>query len=352
MGEAIISRAGFAEEQFPLTATGCTVVITCKTEGGRILGNIPITCKDGSNTVTYNTNETGKTYFITNSGMPNFSAPNLFTDSKPVNLVNVEAQVASIKKYILWYNHVIEDGVITSYTSNQNLKYSPDVNNVDVCCYGGGGGANSATNTTKAHNYTAGGGGGYMNYANNISVESNTNYGLIIGVGGTSYAFHCNYGSNKNSGTAASAGGTSTAFGLSANGGAVGNWRSNKVAIGGSGNGCLFVPSWNSTYIRKNATSSNSWAFNNKELGIIYGGGGSVNSHFQVLDSDYDDVVNSFLNLSKGNPNGAFIFANNSNCQISNAGYAGGGSSMGGYYYNLYWANGGNGIVLVALHYK
>lgn len=314
MGECIMVRTHGAEEQLPMTSEHCTVVVTCKTQGGVLLGDIPISCNDGGNVVTYNTNAAGKTYFMTNSGIPNFNAPNKFIDSTPINLKNVEGQVASIKKVTLWYNH-ISNTMITK-TSNGNVMFSPDVNNVDVCCYGGGGGGGYGGRSSST--WRAGGGGGYMNYSNEISVSSNTNYQIIIGAGGIS---------NTN-------GGTSSFIDVYAVGG--GGGINNKAGKGGSGNGGY----WNgSGFI--DATNSNAWAFNNKSLNIIYGGGGALGQ-----------VANA------GTPGGGVwgwkYESSYSTYWITSPGRAGGGGGTvtGSFQSNMNGGSGGAGVVIFNIHYK
>lgn len=128
-----------------------------------------------------------------------------------------------------------------------------------VYIHGGGGAGGRGVNTPGG-----GGAGGYFK-TENISISAGTDYPIVIGAGGGLGWYE--------DGFVGGSGGTSSAFGYSANGG--GGGKSGKGAaggIGGSGNGGQ-AGSGTGGYGGP-ASSNTTYAFNDPDCGLIYGGGG------------------------------------------------------------------------------
>lgn len=114
------------------------------------------------------------------------------------------------------------DNTIFRYTSSTNVKFSPAVSTIDVCCVGGGGGGGSmAFDADYTSLACGGGGGGGIVNATNIAVTPLIDNSLIVGSGG-------NY---KDGGYTGGNGGTSSFLNIVANGGFGGTGK-----IGGNGN--------------------------------------------------------------------------------------------------------------------
>lgn len=109
-------------------------------------------------------------------------------------------------------------------TSSQSVKFSGNVETVDVTVVGGGGGGGLAdSDDWEDTTGGGGGGGGYAIEQLGIQIQPETKYPLVVGAGGTG------------NGNAGGDGGTSSAFGYSAAGGKCGGTRAGGAVIGGSG---------------------------------------------------------------------------------------------------------------------
>lgn len=141
---------------------------------------------------------------------------------------------------------------------------------VDVFLVGAGGGGNTIDNFV----YSAGGGGGYT-LTGSITPSINTNYSIVIGVGGSTMA----------------RGGTSSAFGLSAEGGYGATQPSNAKVYagnGGSGGAGGTANAGNDGGNGRNASGGGGTTYGGKgqgrttrefeeSSGQVYAGGGSFN---------------------------------------------------------------------------
>mgnify|MGYP005765496089 CR=1 FL=1 len=111
-------------------------------------------------------------------------------------------------------------------TSTQSVRFSGNVEQVDVTAVGGGGGAAESANGSGTTGVTGGaGGGGYCVVEEDVTFTPNTSYSAVVGAGG-----------NK------SDGGTSSFLGVSAAGGKKGEegyaWGASPYGgTGGAGNG-------------------------------------------------------------------------------------------------------------------
>ena len=204
MGEALLIKAGVAEERNPLddvavTAGYCTILALVKDSGGNRLPNIPINCNDGGRWYNYTTNENGMALFMTNSGSANITTYNWsvldaynMIDQEAPPIMNIDAPVGTKKMANFQFNLISNIEINT----NKTWRYL-DTKQIFAQLVGGGGGGARC----------CGGGGGAYNEGY-IMIDRATKYNIIVGAGGAG-----------NSLWIAGTGGTTSAFGLSAVGG-------------------------------------------------------------------------------------------------------------------------------------
>ena len=142
-------------------------------------------------------------------------------------------------------------------TSSQNIRFSGNVEQVDVNAVGGGGAAGQSISSKTG----GGGGGGYCTVQNDVSFQANQLYPAVVGSGGKS---------NPSSGTN---GGTSSFLGVSASGGSAGvNGGQGGAGNGRGGNG---VPMRNYTATNgNNGAAGTVQGFASFTEMTLYGGGG------------------------------------------------------------------------------
>ena len=115
MGEALISRATVIPEElldpiYPV-AGACVLSVKIVDSLNNPIENVPVTCKDGSYSYTYNTNNKGMTRFTTNSGQPSIFLNNNLSNS---------ARILDHSSY--WYNNI--EGPIGSVVNKTfNMPY-------------------------------------------------------------------------------------------------------------------------------------------------------------------------------------------------------------------------------------
>lgn len=228
-------------------------------------------------------------------------------------------------------------------TSSQSVKFSGNVNTVDVTVVGGGGGGGGNDGASYSDGYNesgaGGGGGGYCTVQEDVSFTKEVTYSAVVGAGGTG-------GSSQSSNLSAGAdGGQSSFFGVSANGGKggmYGNHTSGAMpstwGIGGAGNGKGGNGGRNDTSgsIVSNATSGTAGiihGYSSFAETVQYGGGGGGSSTGTL-----------------GHGAGAGYGGNAPGGNGQN-GYGGGGAgaSNGG---SSYGGKGGSGCVAIRMHLK
>ena len=227
------------------------------------------------------------------------------------------------------------DNTIFRYTSSTNVKFSPAVSTIDVCCVGGGGaGGSMAFDADYTNLACGGGGGGGIVNATNIAVTPLIDNSLIVGSGG-------NY---KDGGYTGGNGGTSSFLNIVANGGFGGTGK-----IGGNGNlaggNSGAVGCGNGGNGEQNGGNSTVSEFNDNTT--YYSGGGGGGSASQSGSAK-----------TGGSPNGAngarwTLAATNAK------GPGGGGGGAFGYRpnsgstgYSSKGSSGGNGLVAIRIHLK
>ena len=218
------------------------------------------------------------------------------------------------------------DNTIFRYTSSTNVKFSPAVSTIDVCCVGGGGG------------------GGIVNSLG-ISVDSNQSYQVIVATGGAAGTVVDDWSSTSTDGHT----GGQSKFGnlVTANGGEGGYYLRKDYAGGapgapgcGTGGTGADIRTQDTTGHGTNGTSNTTISEFGSGLIFYSGGGGSGGAN-------------------GGSPNGANGARYGS--KAPSAGIGGGGG--GGYKYVQYdserpimgeylGSSGGNGLVAIRIHLK
>ena len=197
--------------------------LTVQTSGGNPLSNIVVTSEQfcdikGNPIDSYTTGSDGKVDVFVDESTGNLTIDNygdIETITVPfsVSLTEISSQTitVNIRNFVL-------------YNSTTNIRFSDNVNQIDVTVVGGGGGGGAAgggsTSNRTEPGCGGGGGGGYCVVQEKVSFNKNENYLVTVGSGGTS---------NNN-------GGQSNFLTLNASGGN-GGVKGNDDASGGGGAG-------------------------------------------------------------------------------------------------------------------
>lgn len=225
---------------------------------------------------------------------------------------------------------------------------------IDVFAVGGGGGGGGGKSTVTTAQTGGGGGGGYTKTSKSIVLTANTEYEIIVGVGG-------NGGSIGNNGTS---GGSSSAFGNSVDGGFPGALSGGGTTggDGGSGGGHGAFPTGNlspsdggsdgSTPISKPSQSVFSGAgqgTTTREFGeptgdLYAGGGGGAGG---VANSN---TVYGGSGGEGGGGDGAYKSSSDDLARNGIENTGGGGGAGGKTSYNGTGGSGGSGIVIIRNH--
>ena len=237
------------------------------------------------------------------------------------------------------------DNTIFRYTSSTNVKFSPAVSTIDVCCVGGGGGGGGVDSSWSYAQVAGGGGGGGIVNSLGISVDPNQSYQVIVATGGAAGTVASDWSSTSTDGHR----GGQSKFGnlVTANGGEGGYYLRKDYAGGapgapgcGTGGTGADIRTQDTTGHGTNGTSNTTISEFGSGLIFYSGGGGSGGA-------------------SGGSPNGANGARYDS--KAPSAGIGGGGG--GGYKYVQYdserpimseylGSSGGNGLVAIRIHLK
>lgn len=227
-------------------------------------------------------------------------------------------------------------------TSSKSVKFSGNVNTVDVTVVGGGGGGGGSDSYGKYGG--GGGGGGYCILTENADFSTNVAYPAVVGAGGSAGTYRSN-NSAKNGGN----GGKSSFMGITANGGTGGYSydASDGQYSGGAGNGKGGDGGYR--HIGYDGADGGTLGYNSFTTTVKYGGGGG---------GGYG-VSNSSVPATYGK-GGAQYGATNLKAAAANTGgggCGGGGSATfyGGSDYSYEPNNGtkgGSGVVTIRMHLK
>lgn len=216
-------------------------------------------------------------------------------------------------------------------TASKSVKFSGNVNAIDVSVGSGGGAGASMSGYAKA---ASGGGGGHTKKVTGFTVKPNTPYPAIIGAGGLSQR-----PGEKANGAPGLAGGTSSFMGVTAEPGTGGKPEKGIESRGtGNGNGG-YANSYSDVKPGEAGTETIYSSFTAEEK---YGGGGGA-----LGKSNNDDTSSS----AGGQPAGG---AGNSTGGVSGTDGLGGGGGAGGGSGILshIGGRGGNGCVAIRMHLK
>lgn len=228
-------------------------------------------------------------------------------------------------------------------TSSKSVKFSGNVNTVDVTVVGGGGGGGGSDSYGTYGG--GGGGGGYCTVTENVSFEKNVAYPAVIGSGGSAGTYKSNT-SAKNGGN----GGKSSFMGIAANGGTGGYSydASNGNYSGGAGNGKGGNGGYRS--IGYDGVDGGTPGYNSFTTTVKYGGGGGGGYGL----SNYTGASETY---GKGGAQYGATKHQNATANTGGGGCGGGGSATfyGGDEYTYHPQNGtkgGSGVVTIRMHLK
>ena len=191
--------------------------VTVKSAGGSPLEGVPIpnitANYDGTGEVV--TGSDGTAFGYCDAGSVNIA---------PVNCADVTYTSQNVQTLVGEMYNVEITGIVTNfqkYTSSTSVRFSRNVQSIDINCVGGGGGAGNGYRSDSTRKSGGGGGGGYSTIEESKDFNYGEDYSLKVGSGGSS-----------------NDGGISSFLGLQANGGKQGNRAtSNGPGTGGIGNG-------------------------------------------------------------------------------------------------------------------
>ena len=255
--------------------------------------------------------------------------------------VSLNTYVSSFNIFIVRLDR-IADNTINRYNSSTTLRFSNNVASVDVCCVGGGGAGGGYT----AYSQNGGGGGGAIVNSYNIAVTPDTNYPLIVGSGGL---YERSAGTGGGGSASAADGGETSFMGVVAAGGKGGQATAGGAAgAEGCGNGGHVA----------NGEASTIGEFDDLQYSGGGGGGYSSNANF--------NPPQEIPYYAGGEPNGAdgasvrYIMGREETRAAGIAGIGGGGGGMATSPASsstsvrtiIDGSSGGNGIVVVRIHFK
>lgn len=139
----------------------------------------------------YQTDDTGRCIFKTNSGTANIFDNHKYIDIKPSEVQKVDCPVG-FTKFIKFQRKIYDNGYSFSpITENKNVVFSKFINTVDITVIGAGGQGGDVKGTFRGDwdtpsGYVNAGGGGAGNkgtvITNKFSPISNTTYNIVIGI--------------------------------------------------------------------------------------------------------------------------------------------------------------------------
>ena len=239
-------------------------------------------------------------------------------------------------------------------TSSKSVKFSGNVNTVDVTVVGGGGGGGggAASNSNAGQIGGNGGGGGYCVAQAGQQVSPNVAYPAIIGAGGNGGAA----APYEWEGTSGGNGGSTSFLGITANGGngaTANSVDSTPIAASGNGSGGRASYKWSGTYtsVPTSGSPGTVQGYASFDSTALYGGGGgggagngngnsgagaTGGSQYGGNGGDWDGDIDgkSAQNNTGGGGGGGGANRNNDDCEAGKGG------------------SGGSGVVTIRMHLK
>lgn len=262
--------------------------------------------------------------------------------------MNVEQYVGKLG-YVTITLPSVNNNTIIRYTSSTSVKFSNNVNSIDICCVGGGGGGADINYVNAYSEAAAGGGGGGIVNLMNASIQSGTQYDITVGSGGERGISTSTQ--NRKFGLT---GGTSS-FGtlVSAYGGG-GGAQDTTTSSYGDGGAAGSVGSGTGGNYADVRWGKDSYA---SPPPPPYGNNGTANTRLSLFNegTEYFSGGGGSGAAYGGAPNGS----NGGNLNPYKPSYGGGGGG-GLYFYNDYsggvqsrhydGSNGGDGLVIIRIH--
>lgn len=187
----------------------------------------------------------------------------VYQDLPSAPVIQQQVQVGEIVTVTLTIPSAAQAGTRTITATTSNIRFSPYVTGVDVCCVGAGGGGGIRYSPDPPDSGGAGGGGGLVTNSNDMAPDPKASYTAVIGAGGTG-----GKANGTNSPTAATSGGDSSFMGVTAKGGTSGGAYSP-----GTGNGNGGTPASLGVQAT-NGGDGTGRAFNDPDGDLFSGGGG------------------------------------------------------------------------------
>lgn len=236
-------------------------------------------------------------------------------------------------------------------TASKTVKFSGNVNRVDVTVVGGGGGGSGGSKERNEHACGgSGGGGGYCTVSENVSFAVNQIYPATVGAGGQKGLAYVASGSTIES-TSGKDGGATSFLGVTAlggKGGIFGGSNGDKRSTGGAGNGKggdsgrIGGAYNNSVAYGLPGVAGTVPGYSSFTEMVIYGGGGG--------GAGIRDAKPGGSGAGYGGNGGA---SNNIPATAGENGFGGGGGGgVGGSATGYDGAAGGSGCVAIRMHLK
>ena len=251
------------------------------------------------------------------------------------------------------YNYTVKLTTVNfkKWTSTiNNIKFSNNVNQMDVTVVGGGGGGGKGQEVSGQLGGGGGGGGGYCTIQEKVSFSINNNYQVVIGAGGN--------GGN---------GGNSSFLGVAASGGVLGgdalvytaSGETLHQGYGGKGNGKGGNGSWKTgqygSYVAPvKAIDGSVYGYSSFTETVLYGGGGAGGNCGRSNEQSYIDAGYFNGGNGYGGDNNTLGNYNDGGNGVNGYGGGGGGANI--------WSDwdgrdnvaspgiGGSGCVAIRMH--
>lgn len=326
---------GIAEKMNLIMDDVATLTLTVKASNGHAINNVLITGMINEDGGSVYTNSNGVATGYVTEGNVTISISN-FAD-----IINYSETFEVVKGQSYTKNWTVNTRNFLKLTSSQNIRFSGNVEQLDITVVGGGGGGSCGSYSNPMGRGGGGGGGGACIVQEDIEFVANTIYPAVVGSGGAGGEGYSSgllpdnpaYGGN---------GGSSSILGITANGGAGCN-SSNSAAVG-NGNGGHYNTSLN--------------GINGSTLGYAsftettrYGGGGGAGANLRGAAQTYGTGGEGY-----GGDGGHWSAASEVQATAGTNGFGGGGGGGAGSYsdssnYHFYsGASGGSGCIAMRMH--
>ena len=192
------------------------------------------------------TDSNGKIFLILKEGQYTLSVPSMM-NCVDATLTSQQVSITAGQRKNVVFQPKSNGATSLRITSTRQIKFSDNVESVDVFCVGGGGGGGGGAYVSQSNAQSksagGGGGGGYTTTKLKASFAPYSEYGAFIGAGGSGGSGGST-SSSASTGFSGSTGGTTSVLNVSARGGSPGsggdfyaNSSTGRGGNGGSGGG-------------------------------------------------------------------------------------------------------------------